>query len=354
MSRVKVVVDKVEVHETRPFPGRSVSVDLEGLVCLGAQVGGHVGIFLETRDGFVLKRCLPSEVEFYRKLAEGNVRECFFPESTGTIVLSVEIGEESVVKQTYLVMENVTFGFDKPSVMDVKVGTRPWGSDVTGFKLEKQIAKQKKTTTGELGFRITGMKVMCGTSTSKFSRKQHKSTCKSPISLQCSDAKNVNAPNLRLGLQVWNASKGEYDVFDRSFGHSLTVQDVPSAFKRFFDNSTGQNMLQENIPGILKQLDVFVRWQQHYGQDMFLFYGSSILLIYEGSSSPSNFPSHEPRFCLIDFPHVEIPEHNSERNADETKQRAAGRDDGDGVLFGMARLQSIFEQLLSDSSSSTS
>lgn len=56
-------------------------------------------------------------------------------------------------------MEDLTFGYQKPCVMDVKMGNTTVGDDANIFKELYMVNKDKTTTSFELGCRIVAYRV---------------------------------------------------------------------------------------------------------------------------------------------------------------------------------------------------
>jgi len=54
-------------------------------------------------------------------------------------------------------LENICYHFDKPTVLDLKMGTQTYGEDASKEKIELEINKYPPQK--DLGFRFTGMKV---------------------------------------------------------------------------------------------------------------------------------------------------------------------------------------------------
>lgn len=59
----------------------------------------------------------------------------------------------------YILLENLASKFKRPSILDLKIGTRGYGDDVTEEKRLAHLAKAKLSTAGTLGVRIGGMQV---------------------------------------------------------------------------------------------------------------------------------------------------------------------------------------------------
>lgn len=56
-------------------------------------------------------------------------------------------------------MEDLTFGFSKPCIMDLKMGTTTAGENANFLKKSYMVKKDKKTTSLQLGLRIVASRV---------------------------------------------------------------------------------------------------------------------------------------------------------------------------------------------------
>lgn len=65
----------------------------------------------------------------------------------------------AAVMLDYLVLGDLTRGFRRPCVLDIKMGTRQHGADATPEKAASHSAKCAATTSLELGLRLCGMQV---------------------------------------------------------------------------------------------------------------------------------------------------------------------------------------------------
>lgn len=59
----------------------------------------------------------------------------------------------------YILLENLASKFKHPSILDLKIGTRGYGDDVSEEKRQAHMAKARHSTAGSLGVRIGGMQV---------------------------------------------------------------------------------------------------------------------------------------------------------------------------------------------------
>jgi 1D-myo-inositol-tetrakisphosphate 5-kinase/inositol-polyphosphate multikinase len=56
-------------------------------------------------------------------------------------------------------MEDLTFGYSKPCIMDVKMGTLTAGENANFLKKSYMVKKDKKTTSQSLGLRLVASRV---------------------------------------------------------------------------------------------------------------------------------------------------------------------------------------------------
>ncbi|KAJ0236355.1 Inositol polyphosphate multikinase beta [Hirschfeldia incana] len=101
-----------------------------------------------------------NEAKFYESFSSNkNVPDHirgYFPAYHGVQQIEASNGSG---KLPHLVLEDVVSGYSKPSVMDVKIGSRTWYPDVSEEYFNKCIKKDKATTTVSLGFRVSGLKI---------------------------------------------------------------------------------------------------------------------------------------------------------------------------------------------------
>jgi len=157
-----------------------------------------------------------------------------------------------------LELEDVTYMYDRPSIMDVKIGMRTWYDDADPAYIQKCKEKDAQTTQSLLGFRICGMQVYHNNS-----------------------------------QRYWRASK--------EWCKTLNEVSVDSALGTFVHNESGLRPVDVygGKGGVIHQLELLEEWMMH--QTEFVFFSSSLLIVYEGKNCDSG-ASVSVR--LVDFAHA--------------------------------------------------
>eukprot|EP01130_Rhizamoeba_saxonica_P017293 TRINITY_DN8333_c0_g1_i1.p1 TRINITY_DN8333_c0_g1~~TRINITY_DN8333_c0_g1_i1.p1 ORF type:complete len:321 (-),score=44.10 TRINITY_DN8333_c0_g1_i1:69-1031(-) len=275
---------------------------------LSTQVAGKSKFF--TQDARLFKQCDPQEERFYNNLQERTLLKSICPAYFGVVELNnVEVGtpdrsiemqqlEESIQKEKsglhiclmrddlseeerdlmimrlkelskirqksgckqsklrytrkFICMEDMCNGFQKPCVMDLKIGTRTHVDDAPPDKIERMKNKCRYTTSASLGFRFGGM-------------------------------------------QVWKNS-GEISTKGKFWGRKLNLNTMWRAFSKFVnrDLQLVSNIIRqlENIKYILEQ------------EDNYRLYSVSVLLVYDADNTRKN------EVKLIDFAHAYLDDHH--------------------------------------------
>jgi 1D-myo-inositol-tetrakisphosphate 5-kinase/inositol-polyphosphate multikinase len=152
---------------------------------LAAQVGGHAGVETTEDGSLLLKPALPREIDFYQRLAavddhdELSKLRKWIPKFLGVLKLEGQLKDSNAVgnggdgnveivpvpgkialdDKERLVLENVAYGFVKPCILDVKLGTVLYDQDAPPEKQARMIKAAQDTTSGETGVRLTGFQV---------------------------------------------------------------------------------------------------------------------------------------------------------------------------------------------------
>ncbi|XP_069836421.1 inositol polyphosphate multikinase [Dendropsophus ebraccatus] len=218
---------------------------LNGCVPLSHQVAGHmygkdkVGI-LQHPDGTVLKQLQPPprgprELDFYNMVFSS---DCTDPKLRDLqIFLPKYFGPWSPPGSTndlYLKLEDVTRKFNKPCIMDVKIGQKSYDPHASAEKIQQQISKYPLME--EIGFLV-------------------------------------------LGMRVYHMDSDNFEIQNQHYGRSLTKDTIKHGLSKFFNN--GCYVRKDVVSACLQKVQNILQWFEN--QDTLHFYASSLLFVYDGS-----------------------------------------------------------------------
>jgi len=92
------------------------------------QMGGHEGAFHKVDEQKIMKHGGKAETEFYEEIHLYPLLQSFAPKFHGIKELN---------DKKYIVIEDLTHGFQKPCILDVKIGKQSYGEDATEEKKSK-------------------------------------------------------------------------------------------------------------------------------------------------------------------------------------------------------------------------
>ncbi|WVQ64083.1 uncharacterized protein L199_002242 [Kwoniella botswanensis] len=185
------------------------SLSLTDRTPLANQVAGHDGVMSDASGSLVIKPALAREIAFYQTLnssdREDPIRRLkpFVPKFLGTLRLEGQLSSSGDVERLEgkdevpesVVLENLSYAFTHPSILDVKLGTVLYDPDASEEKKQRMDKQARETTTHELGIRFTG----CTT---------------------------------------WHSPSQSYIVTPKSFGKTITANQLPEGMVRFFPTSS--------------------------------------------------------------------------------------------------------------------
>ncbi|KAI1807247.1 inositol polyphosphate multikinase [Daldinia bambusicola] len=149
-----------------------------------------------------------------------------------------------------VVLENASFGYKKPNIMDAKLGIRLWADDAPAEKKERFDKISQETTHKKFGFRVAGMRVYKG------------STDESELDEE--------------GFKIYDKDWGRYTVND---------DNLLDSFKKFiFNEAAGiDEELGKTIAGAFAQ--DLRRVQEILEKEETRMYSSSLLFVFEGDGA---------------------------------------------------------------------
>ncbi|KAI1647884.1 inositol polyphosphate multikinase [Daldinia loculata] len=167
-----------------------------------------------------------------------------------------------------VVLENASFGYKKPNIMDAKLGIRLWADDAPLEKKERFNKIAEETTHKKFGFRVAGMRVYKG------------STDESEL------------------------DEEGFKIYDKDWGR-LTVNDgnIVDSFKKYiFNEAAGIDQdLGKMIAGLFAQ--DLRKVQEVLEKEETRMYSSSLLFVFEGDGAALREAIEEAKTTAA------IPEH---------------------------------------------
>ncbi|KAH3678929.1 hypothetical protein WICMUC_001348 [Wickerhamomyces mucosus] len=277
------------------------------------QAAGHDGALIDESGSLFIKPTNDQEIEFYTKINElerstdynkdkqddddddGMKLIDWIPNFMGILEKGItnEIKEKQVISEEYtkefsnnkdnnekyLVLENLLHGFKSPSIIDIKLGSILTDEFATK---EKKLRLQKisdSTTSGNLSFRVCGMKLV------------HKEN---------EEENNLNLlinsyPNISNLKQFITIGEDNYISFNKFYGRGLNISTIVNNFQIFFKYNKLSTSQQQKIIR-----NTFTRLQLLYNcllEKEIRIISGSLLLVYENDLDRWNeFDNHDPIF----------------------------------------------------------
>ncbi|SNX86465.1 related to ARG82 - dual-specificity inositol polyphosphate kinase required for regulation of phosphate-and nitrogen-responsive genes [Melanopsichium pennsylvanicum] len=295
------------------------TAQIPDLMPLANQVAGHPdGVQCLEGGRLVVKDCLVRELQFYQEVEQAvtgktaidarqvelldrllnTMPKCHgsWQEYIGRGFGSVAPAKESG-QAPRIVLENLTFGYEKPNVCDIKLGTQLWDEDATDEKRQRMVKAAAGTTSGSHGIRLTGWQT-------------YDVKTQSYHVVPKAFGKTIKPEHLDLGMRMLLACPEEDDAERAEMvlagssikGDTLSLR-LPSLADELVVRMLCNHLIKdlEELHAIFSEIEVRMR-------------GASLLLIYEGEPSrvsrsvaqSNDVDEGKAQVRLIDFGHATI------------------------------------------------
>jgi len=267
-------------------PGSTLLID-----AYRSQVGGHNQLLYPATSSVagapVLKAFNWHEDVFYQRLRVAEDEPAallrkFCPKCFGKICLELP-GEAPNPNEWFLVLEDLVDGFERPSILDLKMGMKQRSVHYTKKKLVSMAKKAMQSTSCFLGFRV-------------------------------------------CGLEWYDCETDEPIRKDKYFGQALTGEGVYEVMRGFFQRKQKaiQAAVLDQLQIVIKELHDVISQQRDQR-----FYSASLIVIFDAGKETEAEIRDSVRVRLIDFANsIRIP---------ETSLLKANCDNE--LLFGLEQLQ---------------
>ena len=236
------------------------------------------GVLSDLSGSLIIKPCKPSEITFYESTKAHLEFSRFIPEFVGTLSLedkdpaqaaaelieSLEtngISDPIVVDNAWtpsnggkimtdyaIAMGNVAHGYNKPNILDVKLGARLWADDAPPAKRAKLDKVAGETTSKILGFRVAGMRTWQGAH----------------------------------GAGEVGVNEDGYKFYDKDYGRALTTETVIEGFEEYFRVEKGKKPSRNMKKVIRRFIEDLKDLQAILETEESRMYSASLLFVYEG------------------------------------------------------------------------
>jgi 1D-myo-inositol-tetrakisphosphate 5-kinase/inositol-polyphosphate multikinase len=204
------------------------------------------GVLSDESGSVVVKPCTEREVAFYESALAHPEFAKWMPTFFGTLSLSGNVAPDADItdgdgkphdRKSSLVLQNLTYGFDKPCVLDVKLGAQLWDQYASLEKRARLDAVSDKTTSRKLGLRIAGMR-------------------------------------------VWKGEAEGYKAYDKFYGRDFTADNVIDAIKEYFTSDISPEQVKLIAGRFTAKLTEIRKVLESQESRM---YSASLLFVFEGN-----------------------------------------------------------------------
>ncbi|KAF2739108.1 SAICAR synthase-like protein [Polyplosphaeria fusca] len=252
--------------------------DPSSLQAFGNAAAGHDGVLSDESGAVVVKPCTQAEIAFYEDITANHPDLApHLPTYMGQLSLSSDqqadagaaesgfvqtasgverLHGRKLATELHIVLENITHGFKKPNVLDLKLGAQLWDEAAKPEKRARLDEVSAATTSGSLNFRIAGMRTYKG-------------------------EKEVEVP---ADLKEFVESNGDgYWVFNKMYGRKFSQKDVMDGFVEYhLPAGAGEAELARAKEIATYFLSEVRDIQKAFENKESRMYSASILLVYEG------------------------------------------------------------------------
>ena len=231
-------------------------------------------------------------------------------------------GTTEKTDEVSVIIENLTQGFKRPNILDVKLGKQLWDERASQEKRERMDANAKDTTSWTEGLRLTGWQVW-------------DNDTKQTVFTSKTFGKAISADLLPLGLRLFFgcASVEDWTAYsDVVKGKEEVAKQGPASLPK---TATVQILKRVILPQIEEVESIFETLELRMR-------GGSLLFIYEGDQEALLQALQEPQSTsrgpfavvkLIDFAHARL---------------APGEGPDEGILTGVRTFKTLVKKLLAE------
>eukprot|EP01102_Stenamoeba_stenopodia_P010161 TRINITY_DN3029_c0_g1_i1.p1 TRINITY_DN3029_c0_g1~~TRINITY_DN3029_c0_g1_i1.p1 ORF type:complete len:374 (+),score=71.36 TRINITY_DN3029_c0_g1_i1:505-1626(+) len=198
-----------------------------------------------------------------------------------------EVHEEKEPCYSYLVLQDLTHDYKRPSILDLKMGTKQFGDNASPKKQQSKTMKCIGSTSFTLGFRIAGM-------------------------------------------QLWDPTTKTFKHLHKYDARGLSSASLEQSLRQFFWNSITGIRRDVIIPILEKTKELLALLSSPHTK--YRFYSTSLLLLYEGDIDNTDTQSKND-VRMIDFAHT-FPKGDKE--------------DDSGYVIGLRNLIVMLEKMLAE------
>ncbi|KAN0081085.1 Inositol polyphosphate kinase domain containing protein [Elaphomyces granulatus] len=312
---------------SRPDSSKAQKLDSDSFTVFDHAAAGHDGVRCHSSGSLIAKPCTLGEIAFYESSALHPAFRQFMPKFIGTLMLEpqqrqlslngtehgealllaasaassgldtpiglgvprqriteapsrseatqqevpwVPSGGRKLDTSLSIMLENVTSGFSRPNVLDIKLGSRLWADDAPPAKRAKLDAVSKETTSSSLGFRIAGMKVWVGATETELRNKMSSQP----------DAHGLeNAASTEQQDQV--TEKDGYRHYNKWYGRTFNDKTVNEGLEAFLAGAKAGRVDRSKLIAC-RLADELRHVQSVLESEESRMYSASILIVYEG------------------------------------------------------------------------